>query len=115
MARCIPGSDAERIARAFYADTEIIDHIGGKGMDNIGKTGEQRAAIEQSKANFASNPEVELLKVGALPNDAYEGFPGDALIVEFTYRHLDHDSGTPGREVTVFAADGEVLGSQDFG
>lgn len=110
------GSAAEQIARAFYADAEIINSIGGQNMDSIGGTDEQKAAVEESKANFATNPEVELLKVGPLPADAFgEGFPDDALIVEFTYRHLDHDSGIPGREVTVFAADGDVLSSQDFG
>lgn len=47
--------------------------------------------------------------------DEFGGFPEDTLIVEFTYRDLVNDTGIPGREVTIFGADGEVLDSQDFG
>lgn len=45
----------------------------------------------------------------------YAERPG-ALIVEFTYREAgDDDRDRPGREVTVFAADGDVLDLHDFG
>ncbi len=79
-------------------------------------TAEQKAGIEESKANIAANPEAELLDTRVLEKcDEFRGIPEDALIVEFTYRDLVNDTGIPSREVTVFAADGEVLDSQDFG
>jgi hypothetical protein len=47
--------------------------------------------------------------------DEFDGFPDNALIVEFTYCEVGDDpDGRPGREVTVFGADGEILDSQDF-
>jgi hypothetical protein len=76
----------------------------------------QRAGIKESKANIAANPDVELLRTRVLKNgDEFGGYPDDARIVEFTYRDLVNDTGIPGREVTVFAVDGKVLDSQDFG
>lgn len=79
-------------------------------------TPEQGAGIEQSIANIAANPEADLLGARILENgDEFGDFPEGALIVEFTYRDLVNDTGIPGREVTVFAADGKVLDSQDFG
>jgi hypothetical protein len=76
----------------------------------------QRAGIETSEANIAAKPEVELLSTRVLKHgDEFNGYPEVALIVEFAYRNLTDDSGIPGREVTVFAANGDVLDSQDFG
>jgi len=71
-----------------------------------------------SKQKFAANPEVELIGLRVLKNgDEFDGFPDDALIVEFAYSYAKDDdpSGRPGREVSVFGADGRVLASQDFG
>jgi hypothetical protein len=76
----------------------------------------QMAGIEKSKASIAANPEADLLGTRVLESgDEFGDFPEDALIVEFSYRDLVNDTGIPGREVTVFAANGEVLDSQDFG
>jgi hypothetical protein len=79
-------------------------------------TAEQEAAIEESIANIAANSEAELLGARILEGgEEFSGFPENALIVEFTYCDVVNDTGIPGREVTVFAADGEILDSQDFG
>jgi DNA-binding transcriptional ArsR family regulator len=125
------------LARAFGEHQERVREIGATAERRLAASGgegvatvvasmafercrpiknAQGGSIRAVEGNIAANPEVELLKVRALPADAFGGgFPDDALIVEFLYRHLDHDSGIPGREVTVFAADGDVLASQDFG
>jgi hypothetical protein len=110
-----PGSPTERIAAAIYADVELID-----GFDEAAAfdcTDEQRAGIGESKGNFAANNEVELIGLRVLQDgDEFGGFPDGALIVEFSYREAGNDDrDRPGREVTVFAADGDVLDSQDFG
>jgi hypothetical protein len=82
-----------------------------------GFTEAQGAAIEVSIANIAANDEVDLRGIRRLRDgDKFEGFPNDAAIVEFTYLYRDGDRPElPGREVTVFAVDGEVVTSQDFG
>lgn len=103
----------------------------------------QRAAIAESVANYAANSDADLIgwKVVS-PDRGWHGtndLPVGALFVEFTYRekcpgHPCEDAadlfphagigdthtcdGTcqqPGREVTIFATDGKVLDSQDFG
>lgn len=109
------GSTPQRIAAAFYADVEIID--GFDGTAAIDSTAEQRAGIAESKENYAANSEVESIGLRVLENgDEFDGFPDRSLIVEFTYRgDGDDPAGRPGREVTVFGADGKILDSQDFG
>lgn len=109
------GSPRQRMAAAFHADADLIGFDGTAGIDSTAK---QQAGIAESKQNYAINPEVDLIGLRVLKNgDEFDGFPDDALIVEFTYRDADDDdpSGRTGREVTVFGADGKVLGSQDFG
>jgi hypothetical protein len=50
--------------------------------------------------DYADDPEVE------------DGYPNGAVAVDFLYRY---DDGELGRETTVFALDGSVLDSQDWG
>jgi hypothetical protein len=82
-----------------------------------GFTEPQGRAIEESVANIAASDEVDLRGMRRLKDgDEFGGFPKGAAIVEFTYRYRDDDRPErPGREVTVFAVDGEVITSQDFG
>lgn len=82
-----------------------------------GFTEPQGAAVEESVANIAASDEVDLRGMRRLRDgDEFGGFPKDAAIVEFTYWYRDDDRPEiPGREVTVFAADGDVISSQDFG
>jgi hypothetical protein len=110
-----PGAPAEQIATAFHVDVAMTD--GFDGTVACGCTDEQRIGIGESKGNYAANHEVELIGLRVLKDgDEFGGFPEGALIVEFTYREAGHDDrDRPGREVTVFAADGDVLDSQDFG
>ncbi len=104
-----PGSPTERIAAAFYADVELIDGFDGTAAFDC--TDKQRVGIGESKGNYAANDEVELIGLRVLRDgDEFGGFPDGALIVEFTYRDAgDDDRDRPGREVTVFGADGMVL------
>ncbi len=110
-----PGSPTERIAVAFYADVELVD--GFDGTAAFVGTDEQRTGIGESKRSYAANDEVELIGLRVLEDgDEFGGFPDGALIVEFTYREAgDDDRVRPAREVTVFAADGDVIESHDFG
>jgi hypothetical protein len=82
-----------------------------------GFTEPQGRAIEESVANITASDEVDLRGMRRLKDgDEFDGFPKDAAIVEFTYLYRDGDRPElPGREVTVFAVDGEVVTSQDFG
>jgi hypothetical protein len=110
-----PGSPTGRIAAAFYADVGLIDGFDATAAFDC--TDEQRVGIAESKGNYAASDEVELIGLRVLKDgDEFGGFPDGALIVEFTYRGAgDDDRDRPGREVAVFAADGDVLDSQDFG
>lgn len=82
---------------------------------------EQEKAIAETVATFGSNPDVELLSWEVIDPDEFlaEGEEPEGLYVEFSY-HDPRESFDPivlfpGREVTVFAADGAVITSQDFG
>ncbi|HSR94762.1 MAG TPA: hypothetical protein VLK56_07840 [Solirubrobacterales bacterium] len=116
-ARCFSVSDANRLDRLMDRAYELCDpyEVAVRLISENGNPA-QRAGIETSEANIAANPDAELLSTRVLKQgDEFSGYPADALIVEFAYRDLTDDSGTPGREVTVFAANGDVLDSQDFG
>lgn len=70
---------------------------------------DQRRAVEETEKAFEQNPEVTLLSAHA----GWGGYDGPGLAVRFIYRYND-DHGE-GLEVTIFAEDGTVLDSQDFG
>jgi hypothetical protein len=76
----------------------------------------QRAAIlEQSRVYGTVDSEcVGLDHFTVRPAASWldDSAPEDAVAVEFAYRYAD---GPTGLEVTVFAADGDVVTSQDFG
>lgn len=111
----LPGLPIEQIAAVFSADVKMIDGFDGTAVFDC--TDEQRAGISESKANYAASDEDELIGLRVLKDrDEFDPFPDGALIVEFTYRDAgDDDRDRPGREVTVFGVDGDVLDSQDFG
>lgn len=78
----------------------------------------QAEEIEATEALFASNPDVELLRWTVIDPAEFlrEGQTAGGIYIEFQYRALGDEPGErPGREVTVFAEDGAVLDSQDFG
>ncbi len=78
----------------------------------------QSVAIEETVAIYEANPEVALLEWRAIDPAEFlrEGQRPDRIYIEFLYRdHLNSPDRPPGREVTVFAPDGSVLDSQDFG
>jgi hypothetical protein len=78
----------------------------------------QAEEIDVTVALFAANPEVELLGWQVIDPAEFlrPGQKADGIYIEFQYRALGDQPGMrPGREVTVFAEDGAVLDSQDFG
>jgi len=78
----------------------------------------QTEAIGVTAALFGADPEVEFLTWRVVDPAGFlrEGQEAEGLHVEFLYRvQDDHPECRPGREVTVFAEDGTVLTSQDFG
>ncbi len=78
----------------------------------------QAEEIEVTVTLFAANPEVELLGWQVIDPAEFlrPGQKADGIYVEFQYRRPGEEPGMcPGREVTVFAEDGAVLDSQDFG
>ncbi len=78
----------------------------------------QAEEIEVTVALFAANPEVELLGWQVIdPTSFLRGVEqADGIYVEFLYRRVGADPDSwPGREVTIFAGDGAVLDSHDFG
>jgi hypothetical protein len=78
----------------------------------------QAEEIEVTVALFAANPEVELLRWQVIDPAEFlrSGQKAAGVYIEFRYRPLGDEPGMrPGREVTVFAEDGAVLDSQDFG
>lgn len=85
-------------------------------------TPEQRKAIDRQAAIYGTDdtPDVVGLiyyEVLAASDGMFgEPAPEGALEVHFRYRYSDEDKdGKGGLEVTVFAADGSVVTSQDFG
>ncbi len=81
----------------------------------------QRRAIEASVANFEADADVVLQGWQVIDGSEFhdgEPAPADRLYVEFRYLdpHLADDlQHRPGREVHVYATDGEVLDCHDFG
>lgn len=84
-------------------------------------TAGQQVAIHRAIANYEASAEVELLGWQVIDPAEFlaEGERPEGLHVEFRYRGAEEEPAlsmlAPGREVAVFAADGSVLDSQDFG
>jgi hypothetical protein len=82
---------------------------------------EQEKAILETVAVFGSSPDVELLSWEVIDPDEFlaDGEEPEGIYVEFRYHdpreRIDPLVIFPGRQVAVFAADGAVMTSQDFG
>lgn len=82
---------------------------------------EQEKAIGETVDIFGAKPDLELLSWEVIDPAEFlaEGEETEGLYVEFRYHdpreRIDPLVIFPGREVTVFAADGAVVTSQDFG
>lgn len=97
-----------RPAAAWQRDRDFRD---------LDVTKEQRRAIRAAIENFAASDEAELFGVKVIDPAEFldEGAEAKGTYVELRYRRPGDDSGIPGREVHVYAADGKVLDCQDFG
>lgn len=77
----------------------------------------QVQGIAESVANFAANNTVELVRIKAQVGGTDATYSDDPSEIEaqFIYTRLDENDLSEGLEVTIFAANGDVVSSQDFG
>lgn len=79
-------------------------------------TDQQETEIARQAAWYDTDdtPCAELNGYRAYPATERGDYPADAVAVDFTYLYADEDQ-VLGLETTVFAADGDILDTHDFG
>lgn len=94
----------------YGADEEVV--VNGDHLNTA-----QREAVAVTVENFKANEAVELVvwKIADPERWAFGEKPQEGIYVEFHYRDTDDLGPKAGLEVHVYAADGKVLDSQDFG